>query len=150
MYRPSILAQPEVRKSGAMGIVNMRIGGHHAGEAGGDVAGVAVPLPVIIAVEGDDGRMAVGTDFILENQSEKSEAVALAHGDSERWVSFRQARNQRQGILKSFVTMLMLGTKYALIHFALVFEIAFSLIVSGLKGASSDRRITIHSVMELG
>ena len=91
-----------------------------------------------------DGRMAVGTDFDLRSQDEKAEAIALAHGDSERWVNFRQARNKRQGILKSFVTMMMLGTKYALIHFALVFEIAFSLITSAFKGVRQDRRVTMR------
>ena len=95
-----------------------------------------------------DEMLAVGTEFLFATQEQKAEAVALAHGDSERWVNMRRERGVRQGILKSFLTMVMLGTKYAAVHFALVFEIVFSLIIKGFKTAVRDRRITAQRIRE--
>ncbi len=77
-----------------------------------------------------NGRMAVGLEFSPESQSEKLETVSLVFGDSERWVRFIQTRSnkrqdQRQGILKSFLIMLMLGIKFGGIHFRAVFTDMF-------------------------
>ena len=77
-----------------------------------------------------NGRMAVGLEFSPESQSEKLETVSLVFGDSERWVRFIQTRSnkrqdQRQGILKSFLIMLMLGMKFGGVHFRAVFQDMF-------------------------
>ncbi len=66
------------------------------------------------------GMAAVGLEFAAESQSEKLEAVALVHGDSERWVRFMRTRSARQGIVKSFLIMVMLGIKFGGIHFRAV------------------------------
>ncbi|MDP2707243.1 MAG: glycosyltransferase family 2 protein, partial [Burkholderiales bacterium] len=76
------------------------------------------------------GRAAVGLEFSPESQNEKLETVSLVFGDSERWVRFIQTRSnkrqdQRQGILKSFLIMLMLGIKFGGIHFHAVFQDMF-------------------------
>ena len=92
----------------------------------------------------DDGTVVVGTAFAHQSPIEKSDAVALAHGDSERWLRFLQKRDQRQGILKSFVVMLMLGTRYAGVHFRIIFDIAINVISDAFEGIAQivrpDRR----------
>jgi cellulose synthase (UDP-forming) len=85
-------------------------------------------LTIANARELEDGTVVLGTAFAHRSPQEKSEAVALAHGDSERWLRFLQRRDKRQGILKSFVAMLMLGTKYAAVHFALILEIGIDVL----------------------
>ena len=72
-----------------------------------------------------NGMAAVGLEFAAESQSEKLEIVALVYGDSDRWVRFIQTRSnkrqdQRQGIMKSFLIMVMLGIKFGGIHFRAV------------------------------
>ena len=99
--------------------------------------------------ETDDGMLAVGTEFLYADQHQKAEAVALAYGDSERWVRMRQARNQRHGILKSFLTMVMLGTKYAGVHFILVFEVAFGVFANALQGAFRGARARLPEILRV-
>ena len=91
-----------------------------------------------------DGTVAIGTEFEYETATEKAEAVALAYGDSERWVALRQARNQRQGILKSFVALVMLGTKYAVLHFMILLEITAGLIAKARQRIVRGGRSTVR------
>ena len=89
----------------------------------------------------DDGTVLLGAAFAHESPLEKSDAVALAHGDSERWLRFLQKRGLRQGILKSFVVMLMLGTKYAGVHFRIIFEIAIDAVAAAYAGIARRVRL---------
>ena len=91
-------------------------------------------LKIVNARELDDGTVVMGTAFTHESQREKSDAVALAHGDSERWLRFLRRRDKRQGILKSFMVMLTLGTRYAGVHFRIIAEIALEYLVNALDG----------------
>ena len=70
-------------------------------------------------------RVAVGVEFAPEAQSEKLETVALVHGDSDRWLRFMRSRNLRQGIVKSFFMMMMLGVKYGTVHFGIVLRAGY-------------------------
>ena len=82
----------------------------------------------------DDGTVLIGSAFAHQSPQEKSDAVALAHGDSERWLRFLQKRDQRQGILKSFMIMVMLGTRYAGVHFRIIFEILIDTMADAYAG----------------
>lgn len=103
----------------------------------------------------DDGTVVVGASFAHRSTLDKAEAVALAHGDSEHWVRLLQARDQRQGILKSFVVMLMLGTSSAVLHFEIMFHIAVKLVLDAFEamarvvrpGRRRDRRDRRMSIL---
>lgn len=66
------------------------------------------------------GRVAVGIMFVQMSQAEVADAVAFAHGDSERWLRFQQSRRVQLGILEGFVLLTRLGTRSALAHFKAV------------------------------
>jgi cellulose synthase (UDP-forming) len=65
----------------------------------------------------EDNLLAVGIKFLYMSQAEVADAVAFAHGDSERWVRFQQSRRIQLGILEGFVLLTRLGTRHAIAHF---------------------------------
>jgi cellulose synthase (UDP-forming) len=89
------------------------------------------------------GKVAVGVEFLHRTPAEKAEAVALAHGDSERWVKSRAARNQRRSIAGSFAAIVMLGSKYAIRHFALVIEILYSIALNAARDTVRHGRLHV-------
>jgi cellulose synthase (UDP-forming) len=83
----------------------------------------------------DDGSIVIGAMFQYPTQAEMAESVALVHGDSERWVRLLQRRDKQLGILQSFSTLLVLGTRYAFVHFRIIFEIVFGALAQNARQA---------------
>ncbi|GAA5785201.1 UDP-forming cellulose synthase catalytic subunit [Chitiniphilus shinanonensis] len=64
----------------------------------------------------DDGSVALGVAFTEVQPELLAEVVALAHGDSSRWQSYRRARARQIGIGASLVRLGWLGARYAFDH----------------------------------
>jgi cellulose synthase (UDP-forming) len=90
----------------------------------------------------EDGSLVIGVMFLHSTEAEMAESVALVHGDSGRWVRLLQHRDKPLGILQSFGTLLVLGTRFAFVHFRIIFEMAFGAVANSARGVL--RRLTLR------
>lgn len=61
-------------------------------------------------------RLFVGMQFKPADLDERKEIIGLVNGNSERWTSFQRSRENRIGVLGSFLFLLSYGIKHATAH----------------------------------
>jgi cellulose synthase (UDP-forming) len=80
-----------------------------------------IPVALRSASRAPDGTLAVGAEFADRSVAGFSAQVSLVYGDSARWRAFRESRNGRVGIARSFAIVVSLGTVHAFRHSRLFF-----------------------------